>query len=360
MEIKQGYLLVTDISGYTEFLVHSELEHAKEILDSLLLAGINAIRAPVRVLNTRGDAILAFVDAREFLQPQTLLESIQSIYFDFRRQLAFMALNTTCECRACANIGALDLKIFLHFGEYIEQQLGEVSELQGADVILVNRLMKNRIKVALGLEGYALITMAAVEAMEAAELVEGMARHAETYEHFGRVPLVIWDLASDWHKECEKTRLKVDPSSAWIIESLETESPPWVAWDVATDPVQKRIYYDMISVERVDEKGGLAGEGSQYHCVHEMGDVTFTIVEWQPPKHFISEEVALGIPVRFTMQFVPSGSGTTIRIFYQEPREGDPEELEPLFRQAAREALDRLGEILKKREPPFQGEEISG
>ena len=39
MDVKHGYLLITDITGYTEFLVGSELDHAKEILDTLLVTG---------------------------------------------------------------------------------------------------------------------------------------------------------------------------------------------------------------------------------------------------------------------------------------------------------------------------------
>jgi hypothetical protein len=49
MEVKNGYLLISDISGYTEFLVQSELLHAKEILDTLLQTGIQSIRPPIRV-----------------------------------------------------------------------------------------------------------------------------------------------------------------------------------------------------------------------------------------------------------------------------------------------------------------------
>ena len=87
-------------------------------------------------------------------------------------------------------------------------------------------------------------------------------------------------------------------------------------------------------------------EGAQYHCVHEMGDVRFTITDWNPPHHYESDEVALGIPVHYTMQFVPSSGGTTVRIMYDEPVEGDKDEIEPLFRSAARDALDRLGKLL--------------
>jgi hypothetical protein len=348
MEVKQGYLLISDITGYTEFLVESELLHAKEILDTLLITGIKAIKAPIRMLNTRGDAILAFVDADEFLQPQSLFESIESIYYDYRRQLQFMIANTTCTCRACANINMLDLKLFVHYGEYIEQALGDAVELQGADVILANRLMKNTVKEATGLSGYALISDAAVQAMDAAELVAGMSVHHEHYEHFGEIGMRIWDLPAAWEAEKARNRAEISLENAWVIESIQTTASRWKAWDLATDEAQKRIYYDMISVIRTDEVGGRNGVGSEYHCVHELGDVRFTIVEWDPPHLFMSEEVAFDIPVHFTMQFLDEQDGTCIRIMYQAPRvDGDPDELKPLFNEASKDALARLKDLLE-------------
>jgi len=61
MDVTSGFLLVADISDYTRFLVASELRHAKEILDTLLTTMIGAIRAPVHVFNTQGDAVFALV-----------------------------------------------------------------------------------------------------------------------------------------------------------------------------------------------------------------------------------------------------------------------------------------------------------
>lgn len=347
MRVDRGFLLITDLSGYTAFLVDSELDHATRILDTLLTATVEAIRAPVRVLNTRGDAVFCYVSDDGFVQPQSLLESIEEIYFEFRRHLQFMDLNTTCVCNACANMTSLDLKVFLHHGDYVEQDIAGAAELQGADVILVNRLMKNQVQQATGLRGYALVTEAAVSAMGAADLIAGWTEHHETYEHFGHISLWIQDLPARWMSEWQRRREPPDPDRAWVVESVDTSAPQWVAWDVATDADHKRIYYDMISVSRTDELGGAVREGSQYHCVHELGDVTFTITEWHPPHYFESDEIALGTPVHFTMQVLPTEDGSTLRILYDEPGEGDPAELEPLFRDAARSALDRLAALLE-------------
>lgn len=48
------------------------------------------------------------------------------------------------------------------------------------------------------------------------------------------------------------------------------------------------------------------------------------------------------------MQFLADGEGTQIRIMYDEPQEGEKEELEPLFRAAAQDALRRLVALLEE------------
>ncbi len=73
--------LTSGISGYTKILVDSELGHAKEILDTLLRTTIDAVKAPVRVLEPMGDAIMCFVRTGEFLQPQILLGAMREVYF---------------------------------------------------------------------------------------------------------------------------------------------------------------------------------------------------------------------------------------------------------------------------------------
>lgn len=346
MDVVSGYLLVSDITGYTRFLVESELAHAKEILDTLLKTTIAAIHPPIRLLNTRGDAVMAFVDDSEFVQPQALLEAVRKMYFDFRKQLELMDFNTTCTCQACANMSALDLKLFLHHGEYIEQDLGGTIELQGADVILVNVLMKNTVTAATGLNGYGLITEAAVDAI-GDELFESMDRHTESYDHFGKVGVRIWDLPSDWQAERLRQHPAPDPETAWACESIDVPIPPWSVWDVATDADHKRIYYRMKSVERIDEHGGFVGRGSQYHCVHEMGDIFFTITEWDPPHLFEADEIAFGIRIAFKLQIVPNGDGSTIRIMYDPPLDEGPPDLHEMISESARVALADLAELLR-------------
>lgn len=349
MDIKRGYLLVTDISGYTQFLVESELGHAKEILDSLLTTTMKAIEAPVQILNTRGDAVFCFVDENQFVQPQSLLEAIERIYFDFRSQLSFMDINTNCPCNACININTLDLKVFLHYGEYIEQDLDGATELQGADVILVNLLMKNTVKDTLGLYGYALISDTAVEAMRAEDLVGDMIRHTETYEHFGEVGMRVWNLVSAWKRQLNKERAEISSESAWISEEYLIPAPQLLVWDHATDKDTKRIYLSMEAVHRTDEMGGAIQEGSEFHCVHSEFDIFYSIADWNPPHHFVASENLAGFSMQYTMQFTPVDDGTLVRMMYSDPHDEDAEPLKPLLEEGAQQALRKLADILEEK-----------
>lgn len=348
MDVKKGYLLITDISGYTQFLVESELAHAKEILDSLLATTVESIRAPVRVLNTRGDAVLCFVDEDQFLQPQSLLEAMQRIYFDFRSQLSLMGLNTTCPCNACVNIETLDLKVFVHYGEYIEQDIAGATELQGADVILVNLLMKNSVKETFDLHGYGLVSDAAVAAMDGEHLVGGMHPHLESYEHFENVGMRIWDLPAAWDDSIAKQRTRITDDEAWHILEAETTSPPWIAWDFATDADSKRRFSGLERFERVDGVIGPVTEGAKYHCVHKDFTVELSYTDWDPPGQFTNRSVAGGIPIDATWQFVPIDAvGTRIRILIGEPTVGDKDELEQAAVGPTRMALDQLVDMLE-------------
>lgn len=183
--------------------------------------------------------------------------------------------------------------------------------------------------------------------MDAGELTADMTPYTESYEHFDEVGMRIRDLPAEWEAAKARDRRSVTPETAWVVETRETTAPQWKAWDVATGKDMKRIYYDMKSVSRTDDLGGPVREGSQYHCVHELGDVRFTITDWNPPHSFASDEVALEIPIEFTMQIIPTGAGSTLRIMYGEPELPDPDEAKPMFEEAASGALDRLVAILE-------------
>ncbi len=65
---------------------------------------------------------------------------------------------TTCTCNVCRNIPTLDLKFFIHCGDYIQQIIANIKELVGSDVNLIHRLTKNHVKEMTGWRAYIMYT----------------------------------------------------------------------------------------------------------------------------------------------------------------------------------------------------------
>jgi hypothetical protein len=65
---KQGFLLIADIAGYTGYISQSELEHAQEILQTLLEVLIKNTRPPLIISCLAEDALISYSQQDNFFQ----------------------------------------------------------------------------------------------------------------------------------------------------------------------------------------------------------------------------------------------------------------------------------------------------
>ncbi len=145
-ETEHSYLVLADISGYTSYLAQTELEHAQEILTDLLTTIVDQFKQALTISKLEGDAVFANVNESNLPNGERLLELIESTYFVFRRRRDMCERQTTCTCRACANIPSLDLKFFVHHSDYIVQNISGIRELVGSGINLIHRLTKNHME----------------------------------------------------------------------------------------------------------------------------------------------------------------------------------------------------------------------
>ena len=118
MAAHNGYLLIADISGYTAFLTSSEQDHANPILQSLLTSLVEQVGEPLHFWRMDGDAVLAYSTIREFPSGEVFLSICENFYNAFATRQRDIIANTTCPCRACANVENLDLKVIAHYGSF--------------------------------------------------------------------------------------------------------------------------------------------------------------------------------------------------------------------------------------------------
>jgi hypothetical protein len=187
---EDGILVLADISGFTEFVTATELEHGPPIIAELLGEVMRQLSPPLEIQEVEGDAVFALGADRAVGPPASVLDRLEDAFVAFRNRQRELEADESCGCKACRSVGDLDLKIVAHHGRFLRQMVGDRSQAAGVNVILAHRLLKN------GVEGrrYILLTEAALRWAGVDPAGAGLVAHTERYEHFGDVRYFVRDL----------------------------------------------------------------------------------------------------------------------------------------------------------------------
>ena len=189
---QKGYLLLADISGYTSFIARTEIEHAENVISPLLETIIEKLGDMFTFVKLEGDAVFAYVPEDQVSSFSAMLKLLDNTYLIFRDSATHMHEHATCPCKACKAIPSLDLKFFVHHGEYVIQKVAGTIDLLGNDVTLIHRLAKNHVTESTGWNGYVLFTGPCLERMR--EDKKPFVKQTETYEHLGDVETYVMNI----------------------------------------------------------------------------------------------------------------------------------------------------------------------
>jgi len=307
---EEGYLVLADITGYTSFLTRTELEHAHGIVAELTTLVIARLAAPLRFVELEGDAVFAYAPAAAFDDAERLIDMMEACYVAFRLRLEEMRLATTCTCTACALMSALDLKFIGHLGSFVLQQTPHGTKPMGPDVILVHRLLKNRVTDTLRITAYAWLTDAF---LQRAGGTLGLPAHAERYDDVGEVKGRVVDVgqAVARHRDA---RIFVERHEADLELVTPLPVPRAIAWEYHINP-RKRLRWqrDARGIEARPNAAGRAGVGWESHCDHGAYTLVQRAVDWRPFEYLTLESalivrVPVKLPrIRTTFEFAEDG-----------------------------------------------------
>ena len=318
---QQGFLVISDITGYSKYVNESELEHARDSLTQLLSLLIHHTKSPLILSKLEGDAVFSYAPAGGFLQGQTLLDMIESTYASFRKALELMVINTTCTCNACRNLPNLDLKFFVHFGSYLTQKLGNFTELVGNDVNLVHRLAKNHIKEKTGFKAYAAFTQSVMDALGLADFQNSLTPHRETFADVGEVQMYVHDMHKVWERLKDRVRIEVRPEEALVIIKYEFPVPPSLLWEYLTKPEYRVILLGASKLELRNQVQGRTGVDSVFYCYHGKMETPQLILDWRPFEQFTTDDAnSWGVTTRITCKLEPTQGGARLINLMGKPR----------------------------------------
>lgn len=283
---RHGYLVLADISGYTSFLAKVELEHAHEILTDLLEVILDKFQSLLTISKLEGDAVFAYVDETSVPRGETLLELVESTYVAFRQRRDTSNRATTCSCRACQSMPSLELKFFVHHGNFIVQHVAGIRELVGSDVNLVHRLMKNHIFEHTGWKAYAMFTRTAMECMKLD--LDEVHRQIETYEHLGDIDTVTINLIPRYEAIIAAQKFYISEAEADLSVAHEFDIPQIELWQILTSPeTLNALAKNAVTWSALKRPNGRNGVGAVNHCAHGKGALQTTILDWKPFDYFV-------------------------------------------------------------------------
>jgi len=315
--LEHGYLILADISGYNAFVAGTEFDHAQEIIHDLLEFMVNQLRPILTLVQIEGDAVFAYTPANKLLRGETLFELIENTYTAFKTQLTSIKRHRTCGCAACQNVSTLDLKFFVHFGEYIEQSIEDHHGLLGfAPMVVRNREWKEPVAKSAGWHGYALFTEDSLSNLNLkTEALEAIEMSASPVKTFGL------NLQDRYENMLKARHIVVSPEMADARLMSSIESPPPIVWEWLNDPGRRNQWWE--SYIRWTERlrpDGRTGPGAINHCDHGIGDLLETVLDWRPFEYFTVEMRIT--PGRFiimqTVNLEAKSQGTTdVRMYYR-------------------------------------------
>jgi len=137
-------ILIPDISGFTEFMSTTELEHGSHAINALLDAIVKAVDDEYEISEIEGDAVLMFKRGPAPSKKE-ILDTCLKIFNAFHFQRKWMEQHTVCPCGTCQAIINLTVKFVVHHGPVGEMKVGRFITLSGREVIVAHRLLKNSI-----------------------------------------------------------------------------------------------------------------------------------------------------------------------------------------------------------------------
>jgi hypothetical protein len=311
-------LVIADIAGYSGYLAAVELDHAQDILADLIDTVVDALRPPFKLAKLEGDAAFVYQLA-ESVDGSGLRDVLESCYFAFQRRVRDISQASTCECNACVRIPGLDLKFVAHHGLVAFQRMAGMEELVGSDVVLVHRLLKNRVSEDLASSAYVLYTDALVREMGPADpAAAGMREHRETFESVGEIEAWVTDLAAAWDAEQVRARTKVTDEDALMVVTIPGSIGRDILWEWATSPARRLLWTS--GMTEVDEEtvDGRRGVGTVNHCAHGNDVSIEEILDWVPAEYETKRVTMVGKgvpPITVTMELVGRGPDQTDLVY---------------------------------------------
>ncbi len=343
----QALLFLPDISGFTDFVTHTEIQHSQHIIAELLEILIESNSLDLELAEIEGDALF-FYKQDQLPSYLDLLKQVKSMFLAFHNHLRLYDHQRICNCGACQSAAQLSLKFFAHTGNIEFINLKGFKKPHGKEVILAHRLMKNSVPK----NEYLLISHTLREKMEKTEQDVNLVDGSDTYDA-GEVNYQYLDLTNLKQELAELPRYTGPlDSSDPILVSGSIKVPPKELLELVSNLEYRHLWNQGVT-EILFDKNRVNRQGEEHVCVINGKQVVLETVS-KPKKgdQLIYGEKTKEFPLmkNFTNYFViePNMEGSTLSIEgHLHPKNWIGIFAKPLFKKRLKSGFQKILENLK-------------
>ena len=136
-------IFVPDMSGFTEFIIASDIELSREVIPTLLTGIIESNTLEMKVSDIQGDAVM-FYKTDNLPRLGEVIAQCKKTYLDFAAKIKVME-KVYAQVKEYKASHSLGLKFIIHYGEVAVADVEGITKLIGEDVIIPFRLLKNSV-----------------------------------------------------------------------------------------------------------------------------------------------------------------------------------------------------------------------
>ncbi len=256
---EQSFLFAPDISGFTNFVNETEIDHSQHIISEILELLIDENRLEMKISEIEGDSII-FYKPKEIPTYEQLQDQVNRMFTRFHQFINDFEHQRICKCGAC--VGAIDLKLkfFAHAGKLGYIKVKEFNKPHGADMVVLHRIMKNSVpskEYLLATKTYMDLaqTLPKADQTETKEEFEGIGEQTY-YWSLLDATRIVYDVPE------EKNYLKTKKP---ISMSIDIEAPLSYVYEILSNFKHRTKWNTTLDDLKYDE--GVNRVGKKHFCV---------------------------------------------------------------------------------------------
>ncbi|MFT5166459.1 MAG: hypothetical protein ACI8P3_001690 [Saprospiraceae bacterium] len=294
MAQQYSFLFLPDISGFTDFVSHTEVEHSQHIVAELLELLIDNEKLGLTLAEIEGDALF-YYKTGSVPDPKALIQQVENMYVKFHSHLKLYENHRICNCGACSTANNLTLKFFAHAGPLDFIQIKDQRKPYGKEVITAHRLMKNTIPI----DDYLLLSEGVYDHWTSSIETSLPMKNSQSEYDLGVVKYQYYELM-ELKKKAQLSsfsKIKKPDNKPLFSASIVIEKSPQEVFELITN-FEYRLDWTKGIQGLEYEKNRVNRVGSKHQCVVNGSTLEFeTVADERREEKLVYGEMTNAIPV---------------------------------------------------------------